>query len=60
MYHQLPELAQTRVRQVSDAIQSPHPLLSPSPPKALGFVISTACADGSNRTTRLPQIVLPP
>ena len=29
--HQLPELAQTHVHQVSDAIQSSHPLLSPSP-----------------------------
>ena len=29
---QLPELAQTCVHQVSDAIQSSHPLLSPSPP----------------------------
>ena len=30
--HQLPELAQTHVRWVSDAIQLSHPLLSPSPP----------------------------
>ena len=30
--HQLPELAQTRVHQISDAIQPPHTLLSPSPP----------------------------
>ena len=30
--HQLPELAQTHVRQVGDAIQPSHPLLSPSPP----------------------------
>ena len=30
--HQLPELAQTLVHQVSDAIQPSHPLLSPSPP----------------------------
>ena len=29
--HQLPELAQTRVHQVNDAIQPSHPLLSPSP-----------------------------
>ena len=28
----LPELAQTRVQQVSDAIQPSHPLSSPSPP----------------------------
>ena len=32
VHHQLPELAQTHVYQVSDAIQSAHPLLSPSPP----------------------------
>ena len=32
VYHQLPELAQTHVYQVSDAIQLPHPLLSLSPP----------------------------
>ena len=31
VYHQLPELAQTHVHQVSDAIQPSHPLLSPSP-----------------------------
>ena len=28
-HHQLPELAQTHVHQVSDATQSSHPLLSP-------------------------------
>jgi len=32
VHHQLLELAQTRVHQVSDAIQASHPLLSPSPP----------------------------
>ena len=32
VHHQLPELAQTHIHQVSDAIQPPHPLLSPSPP----------------------------
>ena len=30
--HHLPELAQTHVHRVSDAIQPSHPLLSPSPP----------------------------
>ena len=30
--HHLPELAQTQVHQVSDAIQPSHPLSSPSPP----------------------------
>ena len=35
--HQLPELAQTHVHQVSDAIQPSHSLLSPSPP---AFILS--------------------
>ena len=30
--HHLPELAQTHVHQVGDAIELSHPLLSPSPP----------------------------
>ena len=32
VHHQLPELAETHVHRVSDAIQPSHPLLSPSPP----------------------------
>ena len=32
VHHQLPELAQTHVRRVSDALQPSHPLSSPSPP----------------------------
>ena len=32
VHHQLPELTQTHVHWVSDAIQSSHPLSSPSPP----------------------------
>ena len=32
VHHQLPELAQTHVHQVSDAIQPSHPLSSPAPP----------------------------
>ena len=32
VHHQLLELGQTHVHQVSDAIQPSHPLLSPSPP----------------------------
>ena len=32
VHHQLPELAQTHVHQVDNAIQPSHPLLSPSPP----------------------------
>ena len=32
VYHQLPEITQTHVHRVSDAIQQSHPLSSPSPP----------------------------
>ena len=32
VHHQLPELAQTHVHRVSDAIQTSGPLSSPSPP----------------------------
>ena len=32
VHHQLPEFTQTHVHRLSDAIQSSHPLLCPSPP----------------------------
>ena len=32
VHHQLPEFTQTHVHRVSDAIQTSHPLASPSPP----------------------------
>ena len=32
VHHQLPELSQTHIHRVSDAIQPSHPLSSPSPP----------------------------
>ena len=32
VHHQLPELLQTHVHQVGDAIQPSHPLSAPSPP----------------------------
>ena len=32
VHHQLPQLTQTHVHQVGDAIQPSHPLSSPSPP----------------------------
>ena len=35
VHHQLPELAQTHVHQVGDAIQPSHPLLSPSLPASV-------------------------
>ena len=41
VHHQLPEFTQTYVHWVSDAIQSSHPLSSPSPP-ALSQVVTPA------------------
>ena len=35
VHYQLPELAQTHVHHVGDAIQPSHPLLSPSPPTSI-------------------------
>ena len=35
VHHQLPELAQTHIHRVSDAIQPSHPLSSPSPPPSI-------------------------
>jgi len=35
VHHQLPELTQTHVHWVGDAIQPSHPLLSPSPPASI-------------------------
>ena len=32
VHHQLPEITQTHIHRVSDAIQPSHPLSSPSPP----------------------------
>ena len=32
VHHQLPEFTETHIHRVSDAIQTPHPLSSPSPP----------------------------
>ena len=37
VHHQIPELIQTHVHRVGDAIQPSHPLLSPSPPT---FILS--------------------
>ena len=37
VHHQLPEVAQTHVHWVSDAIQPSHPLSSPSPPAFIHY-----------------------
>ena len=46
----MPELAQTHVHQVSDAIQPSHPLSSPSPPafSLNGEAVLTASPEGNN------------
>ena len=50
VHHQLPELAQTHVHRVSDAIQPSHPLSSPSPP-AFNHVSRTIKWDSCNDNT---------
>ena len=52
VHHQLPDLAQTRVHQVSDAIQPSHPLPSPSPP---GFSLSQVFSSESVLCIRWPK-----
>ena len=47
VHHQLPELAQTHVHRVGDAIQPSHPLSSPSPP-AFNHVSKTIKLDSCN------------
>ena len=47
VHHQLPELAQTHVHRVGDAIQPSHPLSSPSPP-AFSHVSKTIKWDSCN------------
>ena len=55
IHQQLLELAQTHVHSVSDAIQSAHPLLSPSPPafslsQHQSFPVSQFFASGGQST----------
>ena len=55
VYHQLLEFTQTRVHRVGDAIQPPHPLLSPSPPapnpsQHRSFPMSQLFASGGQST----------
>ena len=53
IHHQLPEPTQTPVHRVSDAIQPPHPLLSPSPP---AFHLSQLFSNESILCIRCPCI----
>ena len=52
VHHQLPELAQTCVHQVGDAIQPSQPLLSPSPP---AFNLSQVFSNESVLCIRWPK-----
>ena len=56
--HQLPELAQTHVHQVGDAIQPSHPLSSPSPPIKLTLVFYFTY--GNVYISKLFSQVIPP
>ena len=53
--HQLPELTQTRVHQVTDAIQPSHPLLSPSPLPSIFPSIRVFSSDRSDLRIRWPK-----
>ena len=59
VHHQFPELAQTHIHQVGDAIQPSYPLSSPSPPavslgpSGLGAVIASISHFGETGSGRL-------
>ena len=58
VHHQLLEITQTQVHQVSDAIQPSHPLLSPSPPAPNHIECSTLTASSFriwNSSTGIPS-----
>ena len=54
VHHQLPELAQTHVYGVSDAIQPSHPLLSPSP-SAFNLSQHQGLFQGVSSSHQVPQ-----
>jgi len=55
VHHQLPELDQTQVYLVSDAIQPPHPLSSPSPP---AFNLSQSGSFPMSQVTKVLELQL--
>ena len=58
--HYLPELTQTHVHWVSDAIQPAHPLSSPSPPASGTFPMTQLFTSGSQNTgASASALVLP-
>ena len=54
VHHQLPELIQTHVHRVGDAIQPAHPLSSPSPPASI-FPSIRVFSNESALRTRWPK-----
>ena len=54
VHHQHPEVTQTHVHQVSDAIQPSHPLSSPSPPPSI-FPSIRVFSNESTLTIRWPK-----
>ena len=54
--HQLPELAQTHVHRVSDAIQPSHPLSSPSP-SAFNFPQHQGLFQGVNSLHQVAKVL---
>ena len=66
VHHQFPELAQTHVHQVGDAIQPSHPLSTPSPPalnlsqhQGLFQGVSSSHSDGQSIGVSASASVLP-
>ena len=57
VHHQLPELSQTRVHRVSDAIQPPHPLSSPSPSAFSLSQHAPGCHAAKRKPLSLPGMV---
>ena len=57
VHHQLPELSQTRVHRVSDAIQPSHPLSSPSPSAFSLSQHAPGCHAAKRKPLSLPGMV---
>ena len=56
VHQRLPELTQTHVHQVSDAIQQSHPLSSPSPP-ALNLSQQQGLFQGVNSSHQVAKVL---
>ena len=56
VHHQLPELAQTLIHRVNDAIQASHPLSSPSPPALNLSSGSFQCISSSHQVAKVLEL----